>query len=48
MRGRILVVLGILLVFRILAHIPVPLSDPKTLHQVLNNLFNNQNTPHNY
>lgn len=45
MRGRILVVLGILLVFRILAHIPVPLANPETLHQVLNNLFNSQNTP---
>lgn len=39
MRRRILGVLGILLVFRILAHIPVPLSDPETLRQVLNNLF---------
>src|SRR5665213_3024417 len=45
MRKRILAVLGILLVFRILAHIPVPLSNPETLHQVLNNLFNSQNTP---
>ncbi len=45
MRGRILVVLGILLVFRILAHIPVPLANPETLHQVLNNLFNSSNTP---
>jgi preprotein translocase subunit SecY len=45
MRKRILVVLGILLVFRILAHIPVPLGDPKTLHQVLQNLFNSENTP---
>ena len=45
MRGRILVVLGILLVFRILAHIPVPLANPETLHQVLNNLFNSQKTP---
>jgi preprotein translocase subunit SecY len=45
MRGRILAVLGILLVFRILAHIPVPLSDPQTLHQVLQNLFNSNNTP---
>lgn len=41
MRKRILVVLGILLVFRILAHIPVPLSDPQTLKQVLENLFTN-------
>lgn len=45
MRNRILVVLGILLVYRVLAHIPVPLSDPQTLRQVLDNLFNSQNTP---
>lgn len=45
MRGRILAVLGILLIFRILAHIPVPLSNPATLHQVLQNLFNSNNTP---
>ena len=45
MRGRILAVLGILLVFRILAHIPVPLSNPTTLHQVLQNLFSSNNTP---
>jgi preprotein translocase subunit SecY len=45
MRKRILAVLGILLVFRILAHIPVPLSNPQTLHQVLQNLFSSNNTP---
>lgn len=45
MRKRILAVLGILLVFRLMAHIPVPLSDPETLKQVLNNLFTSQNTP---
>lgn len=45
MRKRIFAVLGILIVFRILAHIPVPLSDPQTLKQVLENLFSNQNTP---
>src|SRR3954462_7464892 len=39
MRNRILAVLGMLLVFRILAHIPVPLSDPHTLKQVLENLY---------
>lgn len=39
MRKRIFAVLGILLVFRILSHIPVPLSDPQTLKQVLENLF---------
>jgi preprotein translocase subunit SecY len=44
MRKRILAVIAILLVFRVLAHIPVPLSDPETLKQVLNNLFT-ANTP---
>ncbi|MFA5003971.1 MAG: preprotein translocase subunit SecY [Candidatus Saccharimonadales bacterium] len=42
MRKRIIAVLGILLIFRILAHIPVPLSDPHTLKQVLQNLFTQQ------
>ncbi|MDL2362900.1 MAG: preprotein translocase subunit SecY [Patescibacteria group bacterium] len=45
MRGRILVVLAVLLIFRILAHIPVPLADPQTLHTVLQKLFNSANTP---
>lgn len=45
MRKRILAVLGMLLVFRILAHIPVPLSDPKTLQQVLQNVFSSANAP---
>jgi len=44
MRNRILAVLGMLLVFRILAHIPVPLSDPHTLKQVLQNLFQQSNS----
>lgn len=39
MRKRILIVLGMLLVFRILAHIPVPLAEPESLKQVLENLF---------
>ena len=45
MRKRIFAVLGILLIFRILSHIPVPLADPQTLKQVLTNLFSSQNTP---
>jgi preprotein translocase subunit SecY len=45
MRNRVFAVLGMLLVFRIFAHIPVPLSDPKTLKQVLENVFNSANTP---
>ncbi len=45
MRKRIFAVLGMLLVFRIMAHIPVPLSDPKTLKQVLENIFASQRAP---
>lgn len=45
MRSRILAVLGMLLVFRVLAHIPIPLSDPTTLKQVLENVFNSAQTP---
>jgi len=45
MRKRIFAVLGMLLVFRIFAHIPVPLSDPKTLQQVLKNVFSSAQTP---
>jgi preprotein translocase subunit SecY len=45
MRNRILAVLGMLLVFRILAHIPIPLSSPETLKQVLENLMNSAHTP---
>jgi preprotein translocase subunit SecY len=39
MRNRLLAVLGILFVFRIMAHIPIPLSDTETLQQVLKNIF---------
>lgn len=39
MRNRILAVLAMLLIFRILAHIPIPLSDPKTLKQVLETIY---------
>jgi preprotein translocase subunit SecY len=45
MRGRLLVVIGILLVFRVLAQIPVPISsNTQTIHQVLQNLFNSNNS----
>lgn len=40
MRKRILAVIGILLVFRILAQIPVPIANSETLKQVLTNSFN--------
>ena len=39
MRRRIAAVLGILIIYRILSHIPVPLASPETLKQVLTNLF---------
>lgn len=45
MRKRLLAVLGIIVIFRILAHIPVPIGNAHTLHQVLQNLFNSSNTP---
>lgn len=45
MQKRIFAVLGIIVIFRVLAHIPVPLSNPATLHQVLQNLFSSNNTP---
>lgn len=45
MRKRIFAVLGMILVFRILAHIPVPLSDPATLQQVLKNIFTSSEAP---
>lgn len=45
MRKRILAVLGIIVVFRLLAIVPIPLGSSSNLHQVLTNLFNNKNTP---
>lgn len=45
MRKRILAVLGMLLVFRVLSHIPIPLANPETLKQVLENLFTSTETP---
>ena len=45
MRQKIMLVLGILLVYRILAHIPIPLSNPETLKQILTSLFTSQDTP---
>lgn len=44
MRNRILAVMGMLLVFRVLAHIPVPLSNPETLKQVLTNVLNSDSS----
>ena len=40
MRKRIVAVIGMLVIFRFLAHIPIPLAEPSTLRQVLDNIFN--------
>lgn len=40
MRKRIFAVLGMMIVFRFLAHIPIPLGNHDTLKQVLENAFN--------
>jgi len=45
MQKRIAAVLGILIVFRFLAHIPIPFGDPQTVKQVLDNLFSSEATP---
>ncbi|MEX2007001.1 MAG: preprotein translocase subunit SecY [Candidatus Saccharimonadales bacterium] len=47
MRTRILAVLGMLLVFRILAHIPVPISDPASLKQLLESIFDQTSSSSN-
>lgn len=45
MRNRILIVLGILIIYRVLAHVPIPISDSQTLRQVLEALFAAGDTP---
>ncbi len=45
MQKRILAVLGILLIFRVLAHIPVPIADGETLRQTLDNIFKAESSP---
>ena len=41
---RIIAVFGILIIYRLLAHIPIPFGDPETVKQVLDNLFESENT----
>lgn len=45
MQKRIAAVIGILIVYRFLAHIPIPFGDPQTVKQVLDNLFTSEATP---
>ena len=42
MRKRILYVVLMILIFRALSHIPIPLAEPTELRQLLDNLFNTQ------
>ena len=39
MQKRVLIVLALVVVYRFLAHIPVPLAEPRQLHDVLDNLL---------
>lgn len=45
MRKRIFAVVGILLVYRLMCHIPIPIGSGEDLRQVLQNLFNDPNAP---
>ncbi len=45
MRKRIFAVLGMILVFRVFAHIPIPIGDQETLKQIIENLFTDNGTP---
>lgn len=45
MQKRILAVIGIIIIYRFLAHIPIPFGDPQTVKQVLDNLFTSESTP---
>ena len=38
MQKRLLVVLGIIAVYRLLAHVPVPLAEPTQLREVINSV----------
>lgn len=40
MRKKILAVLGMIIIFRFLAHIPIPIASGQTLQQILQTLFN--------
>ncbi|HUD06884.1 MAG TPA: preprotein translocase subunit SecY [Candidatus Saccharimonadales bacterium] len=45
MRKRILAVLGMLLVFRVLTYVPIPLANAHTLKALINALLTSENTP---
>ncbi|MGH7234408.1 MAG: preprotein translocase subunit SecY, partial [Candidatus Saccharimonadales bacterium] len=45
MQKRLLALLGIIIVFRIMINIPVPLGSAKDLHQIISNLFSSKTAP---
>ena len=45
MRKKILIVFGILLAYRVLSHIPIPLAEPVVLKQIIENLLNTEAVP---
>ena len=45
MRRKVFAVLAILVVYRLLAHIPIPLAEPTELKQILENLINSEGAP---
>ncbi len=45
MQKKVLAVLFMIIVFRVLSQIPIPFAEPERLRQVLDNLFNSQDTP---
>jgi preprotein translocase subunit SecY len=44
MQKRLLAVLGIILIYKILTHIPIPLGDGDTIKQVIDNVYNTTNS----
>lgn len=45
MQKRLLIVASIVVVYRFLSHIPIPLAEPETLNQILDNLFSSSDSP---
>ena len=45
MRNKVLAILAILLVYRIMAHIPMPLTNPVEMQQVITNILNSEGAP---
>lgn len=42
MQKRVFIILGLIVVYRLLSHIPIPLAEPTQLKQLIDNVFNSQ------